>query len=389
MKICLVSSSYPDVPCGVGDYTAVLARALGRHEGTSVDVITSDLAAIRRNDEPGVNVVPRLRNWGFGELPELLRAIRSSRPDVVHIQYPAAGYANSRMVPFLPLAIRAKLEVKTAVTVHEWSARSLRGKLATALLACLADRVSMPDEVERHRMVLRFPVLRRKVRVVGQFPTIGVAERVDISAVREALGAGDETLVLSFFGLIKPVHRLEFLFELLEELLGRGVPASLLLIGGVAQYTAAGERRLARLRELAAAKRLSTRVSWTGYLSAQDVSAHLLASDVCVLPFEGGVSMRSTTFHAVRCHGVPLITTLGANTPSRAVHQYRTVHFVREAEFTPGRIADLVLSLDLRRPTNRRIVKDDSIQSVCREHLQMYRELLLRGEDAGRPNAVR
>jgi hypothetical protein len=54
---------------------------------------------------------------------------------------------------------------------------------------------------------------------------------------------------------------------------------------------------------------LSERVEVTGPCSAADVSAHLLAADLAVLPFLDGASYRRGSLLAALAHGVPTITT--------------------------------------------------------------------------------
>jgi glycosyltransferase involved in cell wall biosynthesis len=54
---------------------------------------------------------------------------------------------------------------------------------------------------------------------------------------------------------------------------------------------------------------LEERVHWTGYTRPAQVSAGLLATDVCVLPYRDGVSFRRGTLHACLAHGRALVTT--------------------------------------------------------------------------------
>jgi glycosyltransferase involved in cell wall biosynthesis len=49
------------------------------------------------------------------------------------------------------------------------------------------------------------------------------------------------------------------------------------------------------------------------------VSANLLASDICVLPYRDGASFRRGSFMAALAHGLPIVTTM-ANSPSYILH---------------------------------------------------------------------
>ena len=54
---------------------------------------------------------------------------------------------------------------------------------------------------------------------------------------------------------------------------------------------------------------LTDRVFWTGYTPQPEVSANLLASDICVLPYRDGVSFRRGSFMAALSHGLPIVST--------------------------------------------------------------------------------
>jgi len=60
---------------------------------------------------------------------------------------------------------------------------------------------------------------------------------------------------------------------------------------------------------LIAALDVAERVHWTGYTRPEDVSAGLLATDVCVLPYRDGISFRRGTLHACLVHWRALVTT--------------------------------------------------------------------------------
>ncbi len=371
MRVCLISGSYPPLRCGVGDHTARLAVGLRAHD-VDVRVITTRRPEIQARNED--RVLPLLPNWSLGRLPQLLRAVKAADPDLVHIQYPAACYGRSLAVILLPLFVRLALGVPTVVTLHEWSARRRLGRLASTLLASLANHVIILDEVERRRLLRAVPFLNGRVTVVQQTANIPFVP-ADVAAVRRELGVDESTFVLAFFGLIKPVHRLEILLDVLVELLRRKPVAILLMIGGVAEYASSeGERYRQFLAQLAVERGVADRVRWSGFLSAERVSTYLQAADACVLPFAGGVGMLNTTFHTVVAHGVPLVTTLGTNTPASVVDRYPDVRFVPEERFTPVEVADLLPSLASRRLSSGRD-PDAALREACGEHMRVYQGL--------------
>ena len=90
----------------------------------------------------------------------------------------------------------------------------------------------------------------------------------------------------------------------------------LLVIGGGANFVSSigfkGDYT-AYLHSLAKELGIADRVTWTGYCSTWEPTAsmYLRASDVCVLPYDTGVSLNKTSVATALAHGLPLITTRG------------------------------------------------------------------------------
>ena len=102
MRIALVTGSWPDLPCGVGDYAARLSQALARR-GARVVVVTTRDARVRAGaggDGPDVRAV--MGGWGVTRLPGLAAAVRRARPDVTLLQYPTRGYGRGLAPTLLP-----------------------------------------------------------------------------------------------------------------------------------------------------------------------------------------------------------------------------------------------------------------------------------------------
>jgi glycosyltransferase involved in cell wall biosynthesis len=130
---------------------------------------------------------------------------------------------------------------------------------------------------------------------------------------RARWGAGPDDLFLGFFGFINDRKGVDTLLRALKLLESdpQGAPKpSLLMIGG---QTGASDPTnvayLAYIQDLISELGLEARVKWTGYVTAEEVSASFLATDLCVLPFRDGVSFLHGTFHAALVHGLPIVTT--------------------------------------------------------------------------------
>ena len=103
--------------CGVGDYTALLAEALGRHPDLRVGVLT-DARAGESRTEQHVQVLPIVHGWGISKFRQVLKMIEDWSPDIVHIQYPTQGYGQGLLPWFLPVLLALK-RIPTVQTWHE------------------------------------------------------------------------------------------------------------------------------------------------------------------------------------------------------------------------------------------------------------------------------
>ena len=116
--------------------------------------------------------------------------------------------------------------------------------------------------------------------------------------------------MLAHFGFLNPSKGAEELILSLDKLTRWGYNAALLMIGGqTGDVDPTNQACADQVRSLIASRGLGERVLWTGHTSQEEVSAHLLAADMAVMPYGDGVSFRRTTFIAALRHGCPVVTT--------------------------------------------------------------------------------
>jgi glycosyltransferase involved in cell wall biosynthesis len=293
------------------------------------------------------------------------RWLDEHRPDVLHIQYQAAAFDLGGWVNWLPWWLRRRqIRPRMVVTFHDLRVPYIFPKagrlrwLSILTLARYCDAVIVTNVEDEQR--LRRVVGRRESggageqgsRGAGEQGSRGAGERgskgarergsdqaangligkaggpwlariplgsnVDVQPppgyVREEwrvrLGIGGQTLVLAYFGFLNESKGGEELVLALERLVGQGYDARLLMIGGqVGDVDPTNQAYAERVRGLIRTHGLAERVHWTGYTSAEEVSANLLAADVIVMPYRDGASFRRTTFIAALSHGRPVVTT--------------------------------------------------------------------------------
>jgi glycosyltransferase involved in cell wall biosynthesis len=300
---------------GVGDYTREIGLALA-DLGCQVQVITSTQAAARLK----LDVQAVVEHWNWGCWRPILDLVQRQQPEVVHIQYQAAAFAMHPAINFLPRRLR-RLGVERPLiftTFHDLKvpylfpkAGPLRRWVITELARC-SDAAITTNREDYETLLQALPSPPALIPI-GSNIHPRLPRSYDRELWRARWGAGPDTLLLSFFGFVNDRKGVDTLLQALHLLVSdpeRAVNVRLLMIGG---QTGASDPTnvayLAQIRDLITESGLSPRVSWTGFVPADEVSASFLASDLCVLPFRDGVSFLHGTLHAALAHGLPIITT--------------------------------------------------------------------------------
>ena len=334
MKVCLISGEFRPMQGGVGDFTYEVGRAL--HDlGAAVTALTSTAAGPPR-DEDGLRVEPRLERWGWGSWRTILRTAEELEADVLNIQYQAAAYGMHPAINFLPLWLRAhwkgsllKQRPRVVVTFHDLKVPYLfpkAGRIRWWVVLALArwsDAVIVTN-AEDLETILNSQISNLNSQLSPALYLIPIGSNIepappadyDRDAWRARWGAGPEDILLSYFGFLNESKGGETLVRALDGVVKKGYRAHLLMVGG--KFGSSDPTNVAYARRVEALideLGLSERVMWTGYTPPEEVSANLLASDICVLPYRDGASFRRGSFMAALVHGLPIVTTYCARLP--------------------------------------------------------------------------
>ncbi len=373
----MISGSLPSVRCGIGDYTARLASALARRRDVTVQVLTTRSPAVQTMAAAPAEVLSPVAGWGLASVLRSAARLRRLRPDIVHVQYPAVGYARALGVLALPLAARRLARVPVVLTVHERRQRRWHGRLATDVMALTSNLVIVPDPLEATALRQHLRRFRTRVEVAEMISTVPVNGSVDRHASRARLGLSGDALVMGTFGLIHPRRRLEDLVDALACLRGRSVNGHLLIIGGEAAYDVDVARTyISALKRRIADLHLVDQVTWVGYVENADVSVALQACDVCVLLYPDGASRRNTTLQAALEHGLQVVTTDGPAT-SPSLRQTPSIHLLRARAYRPDELAEAILAAFRGGSTEGSQTPVASpLEGQVDWHLKIYREVL-------------
>ena len=281
MRITFVSAALPDVPCGIGDYTRHLATAIAA-AGCDVTVVTMARPGIVAS--PSFAVRELATDWRLRDTPRLVRSISSTRPDLVHVQFPGFGYGRGFAVTTLPWALMAAKPTRpVAFTLHEFDRLSSRQKLRVAAGVAPCRLIVVPG----HDAGPTLPRLLRW-RPWSRLAAIPLASNVipDASSARVPadLRREPDELIVGYWGYIRPDKGLESLVQAFARL--RATRHARLILAGDPGPDVDHRNQVLRWIDEAG---VAEDTLFTGPLSAAQLSATLLGFDVCVLPFRGGL----------------------------------------------------------------------------------------------------
>lgn len=273
--VLMVSGSWPPEACGVGDYTERLCREL---EVSGISVV--------RYSDPGLS-----RPYS----PGAIKSVANADCDLVHIQYPTAGYGRSYTPAALPLALRDKPVV---VTLHEYSIfRWYRRAWFAPYARHGAARIFTTDE-ERKLFEHRFP------RRAGLDETIEIASNIPAAPPSPER---DRTRVVSF-GLIAPSKGIEDFLALAEQAHAARSPFTFEVIGAV-------QERHRAYADAIKQRGMAAGVTFAINISDDAVAQRLANAGYAYLPFPDGASGKRGTLAAALINKLVVITRHSVITP--------------------------------------------------------------------------
>ncbi len=381
MRILLLSGEYPPMQGGVGDYTRELGTALAQ-QGATVHVLTARRAA--QGPEP-ITVHPLVSRWGWG-MGRLAGALaRQVQASVVHIQYQTAAYGMHPAINLLPCWLRRAMDVRCVVTFHDLKEPYLFPKAGAArrwvnrVLARSCDAVVVTNREDEIAMQREGLANALHLIPIGSNIAPAPPSGYDRATWRSQQGAAPDDVVLCYFGFLNASKGGETLIRALS-LLASDRRYRLWMVGGqVGASDPTNRAYLSRVQALIGELGLKARVRWTGYTTAAEVSANLLAADIAVLPYRDGASFRRGSLLAMLAHGLPVVTTHPA-LPLSELADGETALLVPPDD--PPALATAVarLAMDeiLRRRLSegaRRVAAEFGWERIAARHLALYHQV--------------
>lgn len=323
LRICLICGVPPHVRDGVGDYARILAQCLVE-QGNDVRLITGSIPSADTGGQldGGVKWQPLVQRWDAEGVRTILGRIRQDGPDLVSIQYEPHKFQSLPHVLFLPLRLKAcRCNSRVVTTLHENSVPRRWGRLGKFCLFRYSDHIITPSEhvkrtITRHGVALP----PHKVSVIPVGATVPAPDDPEVQRfimrVKERILT--DKFLLSYFGAIYPGKGFEEVLRCLHSLRSQGRKVLLLHVGQRLRPESDVYHR--RLRGLIQSLNLEGSIIWCEDVPDGRVSSLLQCSDVCVLPYGGGVDPKRTSCMAALQSAVPVVTTQGKQTPEHFVH---------------------------------------------------------------------
>ena len=319
MRIGMITGEYPPLEGGVGDFTRELGMAL-HADGHEIHILTSQMNDRQPNPvrEDEMAIYRDIFDWDRSTHADITRWINKLALDVVNIQYQAAAYQMRGWINFYPRAQKRHITAPIVVTCHDllppylfpkagplrqWSVRQLAQHADGVIVTNGDDYTALTTAMERSLPPTRLIPIGSNI--APQPPA-----SYDRMAWRAAHGIYPNDMLIGFFGFLNRGKGVETLIDALGQLTAAGLPAHLLFIGGRTGSSDSTNASYAdEIDALIKKAGLSARVQRTGYTTPAEVSAALLAVDVCALPYRNGASLRHGTLHAALAHGNAIVTT--------------------------------------------------------------------------------
>ncbi|MDA1000506.1 MAG: glycosyltransferase [bacterium] len=320
MRIAILSPSYPPnlAPCGVGDFTRMLVSELVA-AGADVLIFTSaDYSGPKVSGK--IRVFPVSRYWGPAAMRQVARLAREEKAHALLVQYAPDLYPpKARWIPFLPLWMKVLSPgIPTVYSMHTVGVSRFFSKAGAAVLLQSADGILSTNEEVTYLVGKSMPWLRRKMEEVPIGANIeprelgepGEKMRARRAELRARLcaerGLEPSGALLAHFGFYYPGKGVEQILDAAGKWKQAGRPFRLFMLGG--RRAQDGGFYLA-LQARARANGLADEVIWTGFLFDEKISEILLAADLFLAPYEGGISSRRGSLMAALAHGAPVVST--------------------------------------------------------------------------------
>ena len=296
-----------------------------------------------------------MRSWSWLALPRFVSFLKRCTADGVLLIFLGEMYKDHPMITFAPSIAKTICPSAQFVTQFEhlglgmrpwqwriwtrffrkvfadWVASSGTDYAYGSLLHD-SDRVIVLSDTHKAALANHNAELHKKCVLIPPPPTITICQGDDEflkARGREALGMKEQDFLILYYGYIYPTKGVETLFHAFQAVASRHSQARLIIVGGVLEHRggdefSGGSRSYTEeIHNLPNALGIADKVTFTGPCPPESAqgSLYLRASDLCVLPFDGGIHLNNSSFAVAAAHGLPVVTTRGLALEAPFLHE--------------------------------------------------------------------
>lgn len=332
MRVLMVSVFPPD-PAPEANHALHLSEQLAM-AGHAVQVLCKKGSIAPT--QHGIEIHPVINDWSWSDLPRLAKCLKRCRPDVVLLLYIGWVYNHNPMITFLPTICKTILGGVPCLTQFEivdevspprsfW-ARVLRKVMALyagekdvhwlfGTLLRDSTRTIVLSSPHRDRLVKHNPEVEQKSVIIPPSPLIRFCQDQPATTrqqVRDAIGATEKDFVLIYWGYIYPGKGIETLLQAFRIVCRQNENIRLVIVGGsleIPHHPCIDYFHM--VHRLPETLGIADKIAWTGNFNwdSDAGSRYLRAGDACILPFDYGVTLNSSSLAAASTHGLPVIST--------------------------------------------------------------------------------
>lgn len=379
--VCIVST-YPPQRCGIGTYTAELARAMGA-QGVPVTVLSEHGAA----DETINNVTCR-PTWDRREdwVENVLAAVRTLNPSAVHLQHGTNTLGWDDRLPRLldGLVQYGVVTVITLHTVHTLSSGLIEGRFSVPIyhrrLANRASAVVVHGTAIQADELLRQGISADKVFVIPHGTKIFIPP--DQAESRARLRLSNRGPVLLYFGFIHALKNLHTIIHATKYLSKRIPDIHLLVAGSIQNRGWYNRLYLWYCRRIIDMLRLEEQVEVREEFMPDDQVPFLYgASDLVLLPYSQHYGSASGVLHNALGAGKLMLCSESPKFAEIAEHVSPNLQVAtHDPNAWAERIENLLIHKTEREDISVRIrayAEETSWPRIAAQHLALYEKLLL------------
>ncbi|NBX98046.1 glycosyltransferase [bacterium] len=364
-KILFINGSASPLKCGVGFYGERLINELAKT--ADVHLLTTAPCGIETIKSGKLHHVNK---WGIMSLHKIAKKVAKVSPDVIHIQYPAAGFGRQLGINLLPLYLRIFYrKAPIVLTLHEYHSSALLGRIRTVITALFVQKIIVSNSSDKQALPSLFKNRVEVVPIGSNIKKVAKNQKTFTALLKkyDLDGALPTVVYFGFTNQAKGVH-------VLAEAAAR-IQANLLLL---TELNAGDPYQKRVLDAVEVAKKSGGMVAVMGYLSDIEVSEVLQASDFFVLPQPLPITAKSGTTIAAVQHSVVIVSTASADTDLNLPY-VNGKNSVLLSDMNATALAAVINNI-IGDPGQLGVIKDNlpalqeyfSWNNIAKEHVQLY-----------------